>query len=80
MNKAATISRTNFNYMYWSSAQQLAHHTSSGCAISRRPHGLRHHLRPDEGLAGVAARNDWDGREPITLAGESTRRSSRMAT
>ena len=28
---AATISRTNFKWMYWSIAQQLAHHTVSGC-------------------------------------------------
>lgn len=28
---ATTIARTNFKYMYWSMAQQLAHHTVSGC-------------------------------------------------
>jgi fumarylacetoacetase len=27
------ITRTNYKYMYWSSAQQLAHHSSSGCAM-----------------------------------------------
>jgi len=27
----ATICRTNFRTMYWSIAQQLAHHTASGC-------------------------------------------------
>jgi fumarylacetoacetase len=27
------ISRTNFRYLYWSMAQQLAHHTSNGCAL-----------------------------------------------
>jgi fumarylacetoacetase len=26
-----TIARTNFKHMYWSMAQQLAHHTSGGC-------------------------------------------------
>ena len=30
-SSATTISRTNFKYMYWSMAQQLAHHTVSGC-------------------------------------------------
>ena len=29
--KATTIARTNFRTMYWSIAQQLAHHTVSGC-------------------------------------------------
>ncbi len=28
------ICRTNFKYMYWSSVQQLVHHTSSGCAMN----------------------------------------------
>jgi fumarylacetoacetase len=30
---ATTISRTNFRRMYWSVAQQLAHHTVSGCNL-----------------------------------------------
>ncbi len=29
--QASTIASTNFKYMYWSMAQQLAHHTISGC-------------------------------------------------
>jgi len=32
-SEATTITETNYKYMYWSSAQQLAHHTSSGCAM-----------------------------------------------
>ncbi|NJC24939.1 fumarylacetoacetase [Neolewinella antarctica] len=28
-----TISRSNFKYMYWNMAQQLAHHTSNGCNV-----------------------------------------------
>lgn len=31
--ETTTITETNFKYMYWSSAQQLAHHSSSGCAM-----------------------------------------------
>jgi fumarylacetoacetase len=31
--KASTICRTNFKHMYWSMAQQLAHHTVSGCNV-----------------------------------------------
>jgi fumarylacetoacetase len=34
MTQAATITRTNFKYMYWSSVQQLVHHASSGCAMN----------------------------------------------
>ncbi|MDA8747604.1 fumarylacetoacetase, partial [Litoreibacter sp.] len=29
----STIARTNYNEMYFSAAQQLAHHTTSGCAM-----------------------------------------------
>lgn len=29
--EGTTIARTNFRHMYWSMAQQLAHHTVSGC-------------------------------------------------
>ena len=29
--RATTIARTNFRHLYWSIAQQLAHHTASGC-------------------------------------------------
>jgi len=31
---ATTIAQTNYNQMYYSSAQQLAHHASSGCAMT----------------------------------------------
>lgn len=29
----SVICRTNFNYLYWSMAQQLAHHTVNGCNV-----------------------------------------------
>ncbi len=31
--RPSTICRTNFRHMYWSMAQQLAHHTVSGCNV-----------------------------------------------
>lgn len=31
--KPNTVSRSNFRYMYWNMAQQLAHHTVNGCNI-----------------------------------------------
>lgn len=31
--QAYTISRTNFKYMYWNIAQQIAHHTINGCNL-----------------------------------------------
>jgi fumarylacetoacetase len=32
--KAAKVSTSNFKYLYWNVAQQLAHHTSNGCNIN----------------------------------------------
>ena len=31
MDKPDNIVKTNFKYMYWSCAQQLAHHSVTGC-------------------------------------------------
>lgn len=31
MEQATELVKTNFKYMYWSSAQQLAHHALTGC-------------------------------------------------
>lgn len=33
MSQPERISTTNFRYLYWSMAQQLAHHTSNGCNL-----------------------------------------------
>src|SRR6185295_4236596 len=32
-SEPTTVSRTNFKYMYWNPAQQLAHHTVNGCNV-----------------------------------------------
>jgi fumarylacetoacetase len=33
MDAPHTITRTNFRHLYWSIAQQLAHHTVGGCNL-----------------------------------------------
>src|SRR5690606_604450 len=64
------ISRTNFREMYYSSAQQLAHHTSCGCpmrvadllgsgTISGRERNSR----------GSLLEISWGGQEPFEIAG-----------
>jgi fumarylacetoacetase len=75
MPQPQTICRTNFRHMYWSIAQQMAHHTVSGC-----------NLRPGDLLAsgtisgptpesrGCLLERTWGGREPLELAGGSVRR------
>ena len=32
--QASSISKSNFNYLYWNMSQQLAHHTVNGCNIN----------------------------------------------
>lgn len=73
-NSASTISRTNFKYMYWSSAQQLAHHTSGGCAMSVGDVlGSGTISGPEKGMYGSMLELAWGGKEPITLDGGAKR-------
>jgi fumarylacetoacetase len=65
---AATISQTNFRYLYWTIDQQIAHHTSNGC-----------NLRPGDLLAsgtisgptadsyGSLLELTWGGTQPLTF-------------
>ena len=70
---ATTITRTNYREMYYSSAQQLAHHSSSGCPMrtgdllgSGTISGAEKHQR------GALLELSWGGAEPIALdSGES---------
>lgn len=62
------ICKTNFKYMYWSSAQQLAHHAISGCAM--RPGDLLGSgtiSGPEKGSYGSLLELTWNGRDPLDL-------------
>ncbi|MEA2840663.1 MAG: fumarylacetoacetase [Methylobacteriaceae bacterium] len=68
------ISRTNFRYMYWSSAQQLAHHAFGGCAMrvgdllgSGTISGPQKHER------GSLLELSWNGTEPLSLGDDAQR-------
>lgn len=75
MPEAHVICRSNFRHLYWSMAQQLVHHTVSGC-----------NLRPGDLLAsgtisgptpdsyGSLLELTWRGERPITLPGGELRR------
>ena len=70
MNEAATICRTNFKYMYWSSVQQLVHHASSGCAMNVGDLlGSGTISGPDKDQRGSLLEISWNGTEPVELAG-----------
>ncbi|WP_420326149.1 fumarylacetoacetase [Mameliella sp.] len=68
------IARTNYREMYYSSAQQLAHHTTSGCPMSVGDLlGSGTISGPDKDARGALLELAWGGKEPITLETGETR-------
>lgn len=75
MPEPMVISRSNFHYLYWNMAQQLAHHTVGGC-----------NLRPGDLLAsgtisgptpdsyGSMLELTWRGNKPILLPNGESRK------
>ena len=69
----STIARTNYREMYYSSAQQLAHHSTSGCPMTAGDLlGSGTISGPEKHQRGALLELSWGGKEPITLdTGES---------
>ena len=68
------LSRTNYAEMYYSAAQQLAHHTTSGCAMNTGDLlGSGTISGPTKESRGSLLELSWGGKEPIRLADGSTR-------
>jgi fumarylacetoacetase len=68
------ISRTNYNQMYYSAAQQLTHHASSGCAMNTGDLlGSGTISGPEKTMLGSLQELSWGGKEPFTLASGETR-------
>lgn len=67
--KAETvIARSNYAQMYYSAAQQLCHHTTSGCAMRVGDLlGSGTISGPTAGSRGSLLELSWGGTEPITL-------------
>lgn len=62
------ICRSNFNHLYWSMAQQLTHHTATGCNL--RPGDLLASgtiSGPEETSYGSMLELAWRGTKPIKL-------------
>ncbi|TPQ37316.1 fumarylacetoacetase [Bradyrhizobium guangdongense] len=73
-NAPASISRTNFKYMYWSSVQQLMHHASSGCAMNVGDLlGSGTISGPEKDQRGSLLEISWNGTEPVELPGGAKR-------
>jgi fumarylacetoacetase len=72
--RPTTIARTNFRHMYWTMAQQLAHHTVSGCNTrvgDLMGSGTISGPTPDS--FGSLLELTWNGTKPIALEGGGTR-------
>ena len=68
------LARTNYNEMYYSAAQQLTHHASSGCAMTAGDLlGSGTISGPEKHQRGSLLELSWGGKEPITLQDGSTR-------
>ncbi|MCL4138246.1 UNVERIFIED_CONTAM: hypothetical protein GTU68_019247 [Idotea baltica] len=73
--KAETIlSRTNYDVMYYSAAQQLTHHTTSGCPMRVGDLiGSGTISGPEKENRGSMLELSWGGKEPMTLDTGDTR-------
>jgi fumarylacetoacetase len=68
------IARTNYSQMYYSSAQQLCHHTTSGCAMRTGDLlGSGTISGPTKDSRGSLLELSWGGKEPLTLDTGETR-------
>ncbi|MDI7067120.1 fumarylacetoacetate hydrolase family protein, partial [Klebsiella pneumoniae] len=66
--QATTISRTNFKHMYWTMAQQLAHHTVSGCNTRVGDlMGSGTISGPTADSCGSLLESTWNGKNPLEL-------------
>jgi fumarylacetoacetase len=69
-----TICRTNFRHMYWSMAQQLTHHTCSGCNINVGDlMGSGTISGPTKDSYGSMLELTWNGANPLQLDEGGTR-------
>ncbi|ABY35718.1 MAG TPA: fumarylacetoacetase [Chloroflexus aurantiacus] len=69
------ICQSDSRYLYWSCAQQIAHHTVNGCRL--RPGDLLASgtiSGPDKHTRGCLLELTWRGSEPLTLRDGSQRR------
>jgi len=75
MDAPYVITRTNFQNLYWSIAQQFAHHTVNGCNL--QPGDLLASgtiSGPTEDSRGCMLELTWRGANPLTLPNGETRK------
>jgi fumarylacetoacetase len=68
------VSKTNFKYMYWSMAQQLAHHTVNGCAVNAGDLMASGTISGEQDDSfGSLLELSWNGSRPLPLLDGGTR-------
>jgi fumarylacetoacetase len=68
--KETVIARTNYREMYYSAAQQLCHHTTSGCPMNVGDLlGSGTISGPTKDSRGSLLELSWGGKEPVAIAG-----------
>ncbi|KAH9613669.1 hypothetical protein KSS87_005169 [Heliosperma pusillum] len=68
----SVVTKSNFNHLYWTVTQQLAHHTVNGCNL--RPGdllGTGTISGPDPDSVGCLLERTWNGQKPLSLNGTS---------
>ena len=69
------VSKSNFKYMYWTMAQQLAHHTVNGCRVnSGDMMGSGTISGPTPDSFGSMLELSWGGKNPLKLNDGSERK------
>lgn len=69
------ICHSNYKYMYWNMAQQLAHHTVNGCNIEVGDMYASGTISgQDENSFGSMLELTWSGQKPITLSNGEDRK------
>ncbi len=67
-NIETVVSKSNFKYMYWTMAQQLAHHTSNGCKVNSGDMlGSGTISGPTPDSFGSMLELSWGGKNPVKL-------------
>ena len=68
------VSKTNFKHMYWSMAQQLAHHTVNGCAVKAGDLMASGTISGEnDDSFGSLLELSWNGSRPLALHDGGTR-------
>lgn len=74
-SQESRVSTSNFRFMYWNIAQQLAHHTVNGCNINTGDMYASGTISgPNEDSYGSMLELAWKGTKPIKLIGGEERK------